>query len=63
MKMLSSNLQEEIVTEVNAKVLSDNYIFSSNFRKNFLYSVSKDLVERSFGPDETIFQVIITIII
>lgn len=57
MKMLSHNLQEEIVREVNAKIMCDNYIFSSNFRRKFLYIVSKDLVERSFGPEETIFEV------
>ena len=57
MKMLSPNLQEEIVREVNAKTIIDCYIFSSNFRKKFLYLVSKDLVERSYGPDETVFLV------
>ena len=57
MKMLSPNLQEELVREVNAKTIHDCYIFSSNFRKRFLYIVSKDLVERSFGPDETIYLV------
>jgi len=57
LRMLSVNLQEEIVREVNAKVLSDSYMFSSNFRKRFLYIVSKDLIERSFGPDETVFNV------
>lgn len=57
MKMLSPNLQEELVREVNAKTIHDCYIFSSNFRKRFLYIVSKDMIERSFGPDETIYLV------
>ena len=57
MGMLSRKLQEEVVREVNAKILSDSHIFSSNFRRKFLHLVSKDLVEKSFGPDETIFYV------
>ena len=57
LKMLSPNLQEEIVREVNAKILSDSYVFSANYRKRFLYLVSKDLIERSFGPEETLFYV------
>jgi len=55
--MLSPNLQEEIVREVNAKILSDSYVFSANYRKRFLYLVSKDFIERSFGPEETLFYV------
>ena len=58
MKILSQNLQEELVREINAKIMSDTYMFCTNFRKSFLYTVSKDLVERSFGPEETIYNVI-----
>ena len=59
MKMLSPNLQEEIVREVNAKILSDSRVFSANYRRKFLYLASKDLIERSFGPEETLFYVIL----
>eukprot|EP00330_Aristerostoma_sp_ATCC50986_P004416 CAMPEP_0114580904 /NCGR_PEP_ID=MMETSP0125-20121206/5074_1 /TAXON_ID=485358 ORGANISM="Aristerostoma sp., Strain ATCC 50986" /NCGR_SAMPLE_ID=MMETSP0125 /ASSEMBLY_ACC=CAM_ASM_000245 /LENGTH=253 /DNA_ID=CAMNT_0001772701 /DNA_START=1443 /DNA_END=2204 /DNA_ORIENTATION=+ len=53
---LSDNLKDEIIKEVNAKILADCYMFSSNFRKRFLYQVSRALSEKSYGPDEMIFR-------
>lgn len=57
LQLLSFNLKEEIIKEVNAKILGDTYMFSSNFRKKFLYLISKDLVEKPLAPDEMIFTV------
>ena len=59
---LSQNLQDELVREINAKIMSDTYMFYTNFRKSFIYIVSKDLVERSFGPEETIYNVRVLVI-
>jgi CRP-like cAMP-binding protein len=53
---LSEGLKEEIIREVNAKLLDDNLTFSSNFRKKFLYILAKNLEEKSFGPDEFVFK-------
>lgn len=53
---LSDNLKDEIIKEVNAKILCDCYMFSSNFRRKFLYTVSRSLIEKSYGPDEIIFH-------
>jgi len=57
LQFLSENLKEEIIKEVNAKILDDCYMFSSNFRRKFLYLVSRCLMEKSFGPDEIIYHV------
>ena len=56
-QLLSQNLKDEIIKEVNAKILNDSYMFSFNFRKKFLYIISRDFTERAFGPDEIIFRV------
>jgi len=53
---LSDNLKEEIIKEVNAKVLYDTNMFSVNFRRNFLYIISRCFNERTFGPDEVIYN-------
>lgn len=57
LQLLSINLKEEIIKEVNVKILGDTYMFSSNFRKKLLYIIAKDLVEKSLAPDEIVFQV------
>jgi len=57
MQLLSQNLKDEIIKEVNAKILNDIYMFSFNFRRKFLYLVSRDFTEKSFGPDDVIFKV------
>ena len=57
LQLLSTNLKEEIIKEVNAKILDDTFMFSSNFRRKFLYLISKDLVEKSLTPDEIVFAV------
>ena len=56
-QLLSQNLKDEIIKEVNAKILNDSYMFSFNFRKKFLYIISRDFTEKAFGPDEIIFRV------
>lgn len=53
---LSESLKEEIIREVNAKLLDDNLMFSTNFRKKFLYILAKNLEEKSYGPDEFVFK-------
>ena len=57
MQFLSDNLKEDIIREVNVKILSDCYMFSHNFGRPFLLAVAKELVEKSYGPDEYVFQV------
>jgi len=57
LQLLSFNLKEEVIKEVNAKILGDTYMFSSNFRKKFLYIISKDLIEKALTPDELIYSV------
>jgi len=57
LQLLSYNLKEEVIKEVNAKILGDTYMFSSNFRKKFLYMISRDLVEKTLTPDEIVFSV------
>jgi len=56
-QFLSENLKEDIIKEVNVKMLSDCYMFSRNFGRQFLLAVSKELTEKSFGPDEYVFRV------
>ena len=58
MQFLSENLKEDIITEVNVKILSNCSVFSYNFGRPFLSAVAKELLERSYGPDEYIFGVI-----
>jgi hypothetical protein len=58
MHFLSESLKDELVKEVNAKILDDCRFFSINFRKKFLYAVSHLLVEQSYGPEEFIYKVI-----
>lgn len=56
-QLLSQSLKDDIIKEVNAKLLNDTYMFSFNFRKKFLYLISRDFTEKAFGPDEIIFRV------
>lgn len=58
MHFLSESLKDELVKEVNAKILDDCKFFSINFRKKFLYAVSHLLEEQSYGPEEFIYKVI-----
>lgn len=56
LQLLSFNLKEEVIKEVNAKILGDTYMFESNFRKKFLYIISKDLIEKALTPDELVYS-------
>ncbi len=58
MQFLSDNLKEDIIKEVNVKMMSDCAMFSYNFGRPFLLAISKELTEKSYGPDEYIFRVI-----
>ncbi len=57
MQFLSEGLKDDIVKEVNVKMLNDCSMFSHNFGRPFLLAVAKELVEKSYGPDEYVFQV------
>jgi len=55
-QFLSEGLRDDLIREVNVKILNQCQMFTYNFRTKFLLAVSKALVERAFGPDEIIFR-------
>ena len=57
-QFLSEDLKDDLIREVNVKILSQCKMFTYNFRTKFLLAISRALIERAFGPDEVIFRVI-----
>jgi len=55
-KLFSNNLREDIITEVNGRVLQENKIFSENFSTKSLLAVSKIMFDKFTSPDEMIFK-------
>jgi len=56
LQFLSENLRDDLIREINVRILSQCQMFTYNFRTKFLLSVSRALIERAFGPDEIIFR-------
>ena len=57
--MLSDGIQEQIRKEISGKVLKENPIFQVLFGNKFLFTLSHYLEERTYSPEEIIFDVII----
>ena len=57
LSMLSTNLREELLNQVNGKVLKENQLFSSKFSSKFIVELSGFLVEHVYSPEEIIFKV------
>jgi hypothetical protein len=56
-KMLSQNLKDEIISEVNGKILTECRIFSTNFSNKALMYLARFMQEKFVSPEEMIFSV------
>jgi hypothetical protein len=56
-KMLSQTLKDEIVSEVNGKILIECKIFSTNFSHKSSMYLSKFMTEKFLTPEEILFEV------
>lgn len=54
-KMLSQSLKDEIIAEVNGKILVDCKFFSSCFTSKACLFLSKYMVEKFMAPEEMLF--------
>lgn len=52
----TSVLRDEVLTEMYSKVLASRKEFRLNFSEEFLKKLAPKMRERSFGPEETIFE-------
>ena len=57
LSILSENLKNEILREINGKVLRENALFHHNFGTKFLAVLYNHLEEITFTPSEVIFDV------
>lgn len=57
LSMLSMHLRQELLIQINGKLLKENTLFSASFSSKFLNMLSTHLVERTYSPEELIFQV------
>lgn len=55
--ILSENLRDEIRKDINGQVLREDEILLKNFGSKFLSILSYKLEERTFPPNEIIFDV------
>jgi hypothetical protein len=53
----SEGLRDEILKEINGKVLREQKLFQNNFGTNFLSQLYNYLEEKTFAPSEVIFNV------
>jgi Ion transport protein. len=57
-KMLSQALKDEIISEVNGKILVECKIFSTNFSYKSSMHLSRFMYEKFLSPEEVLFEVI-----
>lgn len=58
MDLLSQTLKDEIVSEVNGKILAGSRMFSVNFSRKAALNLAKFMKETFFAPEEVVFEVI-----
>ena len=56
-KVLSSNLQEEILKETYLKYVMDSHLFNNFFTPEFLKYIPLIIEEKNFAPGENIIKV------
>ena len=54
---LSQSLRDQMLKQVNGRILKNSFLFQRSFGSSFLTKVSMLLDEQLFGPDEYIFKV------
>jgi len=52
--LMPENLRNDILLDMNGKLVTENIIFCQNFRLSFLKELATKLQERSMTPGETI---------
>ena len=55
--MLSEQLKDEIVAEINVKALMDLKVLSLSFTQRFLAKLARELKDFTLSPEEIIFRV------
>ena len=56
-ELLSQNLKDEIVSEINGKILAESKLFSVNFTVKAASQLAKYMKEAFVSPEEVIFEV------
>lgn len=54
---LPETLQKQVLISLNGKLLTQNALFSNNFRLPFLTDLSTKLKERTLSPGESVYNV------
>ena len=57
--LLSQNLKDEIISEVNGKILAESKLFSVNFTAKAASRLATHMKEAFASPEEVIFDVLI----
>lgn len=58
LELLSQGLKDEIVTEVNGKIIASSSIFHLNFSHKASLNLAKFMKERFLAPEEILFLVL-----
>lgn len=62
LELLSQGLKDEIISEVNGKILASSHIFSINFSHKASLNLAKYMKEASLAPEEVLFEVNLLVI-
>jgi len=57
LELLSQGLKDEIVSEVNGKIIATSAIFSTNFSQRASLNLAKFMKETFLAPEEILFNV------
>ena len=57
MSSISKKLMSEVKTDIFYKILMQKKIFAKHFSKEFIKCLALRMVEKTFAPDETVFNV------
>ena len=52
---LPISLKNEVIRDMNVRILNNKKIFSLNFSKNFITELAQVLKEKKLGPEEILY--------
>lgn len=61
LKSLSTELKQELNTEVFKRIVNEIPLLKQRFSQNFLYELAAKVMEKFYAPDDIIYKVLITL--